>query len=83
MADYCKDCAEKHGFPEFDIDVLQEAQAMEAGEYVSVLCEGCSLMRIEKDQDGNILVGYALDDGNWDDPLKMIKWEDRHNRTKG
>lgn len=76
MADYCKDCADKLGF-EADIDIAQEAQAMEPGEYISVLCEGCSLMRIEKDRDGNVLVGYALDGSNWEDPLKMIKWEGR------
>ena len=59
MADFCTKCAIEMWGNELppDIDIQKIADGMEPGHYTSVLCEGCGMIAIAKDENGNILIG--------------------------
>jgi len=57
MAEFCNRCAEKHGFhPDFDVEAI--AKKLKKGERISVLCEGCGLVGIWKDGEGEMRLVY-------------------------
>jgi hypothetical protein len=55
MADLCNKCAPEMWGPETpaDIDILQIVENLEYDTYVPCICEGCGLLGIGKDEDGN------------------------------
>lgn len=66
MADFCNKCAgELFGEDaQPEIDVQQIADSLEPGYFTNVLCEGCGLNAIIKEEDGSIKVGLLPKDEN-------------------
>lgn len=58
MADFCNKCAPEMWGPETpaDIDILQIVENLEYDTYVPCICEGCGLLGIGKDEDGETLL---------------------------
>lgn len=81
MADFCSKCApemwgESHPV---DIDILQIVENLEYDTYVPCICEGCGLLGIGKDDDGNPLL--AVFDPNREKaeegiPVNWMKYEE-------
>ena len=88
MADFCTKCAFEMWGNELppDIDIQKIADGMTPGHYTAVLCEGCEMIAIAKDDDGSVLIGVldqeavnskieepnSAEAGN---PVKWIKYE--------
>ncbi len=71
MADYCTLCADQVGFP-VDIDVRKIAETLEPGTYVPVLCEGCGMNAVGKDENGQVIV--HLPENVRDDSCESYLW---------
>jgi len=59
MADFCTECDKITGLGtngEPDINIRKIAEPLENGTYVPVMCEGCGLCGVGKDDNGNIIV---------------------------
>jgi len=69
MAEFCNKCAEEWEIPEVDINVYSIYRRLNKGTMESVLCEGCGLRAISKDQNGVLKVSYINDSNklNWKD----------------
>lgn len=84
MADFCTKCAFEMWGTELppDIDIQKIADGMEPGHYTAVLCEGCGMIAIAKDENSNILIGVLdekADEVTEDaeantEPRKPVKW---------
>ncbi len=63
MAEFCTKCAKEHFGDNVkpDIDVDQIFSELEAGTYVNVLCEGCVMVAIAKDQSNNLVIAREVD----------------------
>jgi hypothetical protein len=59
MAEFCNKCIDKV-FPgeEPDIDVDTIAAKLKRGHQEYVVCEGCGVIHIAKDRQGNIFIEY-------------------------
>lgn len=72
MADFCNICSEKlfgsETLPE--IDVYEFSKQLENGYMFNVLCEGCTMVSIEKDMEGEITIVTM----SKDTPEKFVKW---------
>jgi hypothetical protein len=62
------------GFPEVDIDVDEIFESLSPGYYMSVICEGCGLLAIEKTGDNQLRVAYDGEDG-------FLKWETEYTEN--
>jgi len=69
MAEFCNYCAESWGMPTPEIDVFAIYKNLNAGEYESVLCEGCGMVAVMKDETGALKVGHS-------DNNTTTKWSD-------
>ena len=68
MADFGSCCAGKHEFgADFDIDEIFES--LPDNHYMPVLCEGCGLKVISKDENGKFRVAYMGSD-EWEYELR-------------
>jgi hypothetical protein len=78
MADFCNKCAPemwgKDAPP--DIDVYQIAEGLEFGHFASVLCEGCRVRAVGKDNGGKILVALLEEEGHVEDQVKWVSLEE-------
>ena len=81
MADLCNKCAlEMWGdqyWPDIDIPVI--AESLEPGTYAPVLCEGCGIRAIGKNQQGGIMIATILEEGSVEDMVNWTpiqEWED-------
>jgi len=80
MADFCNKCA-----PEMwgknvppDIDVYRIGESLEFGHFESVLCEGCRVRAVGKDQGGRVLIALLEEEGQVEDQVKWVtveEWE--------
>jgi len=68
-----------------DIDIQKIADGMDPGHYTAVLCEGCGMIAIAKDENGNILIGVLdeerekaqaeeIDQQSLPTPGRPVKW---------
>ena len=67
MADFCNKCADEMFGEDAspDIHVESIATGLEPGYYMPVLCEGCVMRMIVKEEDGTVKIGYdSLDDSD-------------------
>jgi hypothetical protein len=75
MADFCNVCSEelfgKEITPEIDVYDILENQ-LKPGYIVSVLCEGCGMSNIAKDQSGSPYLYFDYQDGG-DSPAVTIE----------
>lgn len=53
MADFCSNCEPEY----FDIDLTEIALDLDRGHSVNVLCEGCNIRTIYKDETGLLYLG--------------------------
>lgn len=84
MADFCTKCSFEMWGTELppDIDIQKIADGMEPGHYTAVLCEGCGMIAIAKDENSNILIGVLDEEPNkqteapgpGDELSKPVKW---------
>lgn len=61
-----------------DIDVYQIAKSLDFGHFESVLCEGCSVRAVGKDQGGRTLIALLEEEGHVEDQVKWVtieEWE--------
>ena len=63
MADFCNKCAEEHGFPTPDIDIPKLFDDLIPETYFPVICEGCSMLGVGKNEDGELILNF-LDSGD-------------------
>ena len=63
MADFSKQWCEKND-PEMphDFDILEEADNLKPGHYVSIICEGYGFVAIAKDNTDRILLAFVNSD---------------------
>ncbi len=59
-----------------DIDVYQIAEGLEFGHFESVLCEGCRVRAVGKDQGGRILIALLEEEGHVEDQVKWVSVEE-------
>jgi hypothetical protein len=73
MADFCNKCAAEmwNDQVEPEIDVHGIADQLEPGYFESVLCEGCGIRAIGKNDNGEILIAILEEEGHIED---MVKW---------
>lgn len=65
MAEFCSDCADKYGFVA-EIETEKILARLKPGNSQNVLCEGCELVALLKDDTSALFKGYN-DDGH-------VKW---------
>lgn len=73
MADFCNKCADElfgEGV-EPDINVYAIGETLQTGFYLPVLCEGCGMMAISKNEEGLLELAYE-DKADQDNPIKFI-----------
>jgi hypothetical protein len=61
-----------------DIDVYRIAEGLEFGHFESVLCEGCRVRAVGKDQGGRVLIALLEEEGHVEDQVKWVtieEWE--------
>jgi hypothetical protein len=73
MADFCNKCAQvlwgdQH---EPEIEIERIAEQLEPGHFESVLCEGCGVRAIGKNQEGEILIAVLEEEGSVED---LVNW---------
>ena len=71
MAEFCNKCSEEWGSPEIDINVYSIHRNLRKGQMESVLCEGCGMKAVSKDEKGNLKIAY-INDSN------TLNWKDYH-----
>ena len=61
MADFCNKCSNEMFGPkvEPEIDVHKILVSLDPGYYTNVICEGCAMVAIIKEEDGSVKLGYA------------------------
>ena len=69
MAEFCNKCAKEWGM-KADIDIYKIHSGLDKGYQRSVLCEGCEIIAVSKEDDGALMVGYP------DRETGLIKWTD-------
>ena len=79
MADFCNKCSNEMFGPkvEPEIDVHKIVESLEPGYYTSVICEGCTMLAIVKEEDGSVRLAYR---GENDDEMvygTLEEWESR------
>jgi len=57
MSEYCSQCSP---FEEYDIDLFQIALSLDNGRSENILCEGCNIVAIYKDEDGNLYLAKRI-----------------------
>lgn len=57
MADYCSKCSPFEG--EFEIDLLKIALRLKNGHSELVMCEGCNIRGVYKDEGGKLYLARA------------------------
>lgn len=72
MAEFCTKCADKFGVvPEIDVDKI--FKKLKPGYQQSVLCEGCSLVALHKEEDFTEFLGYYRQGHiEWEENLKDL-----------
>lgn len=68
MADFCESCAKEMGFPP-DYVFSEFEKNLEPGFASSILCEGCVMVWIGKNEEGKLVFGYP------DENDEEIVWE--------
>jgi len=85
MADFCNKCAHVMWGEDFEpeIDVPQIATKLTNGYYIPVICEGCGLIAISKDEDGKVILAYGEtldgDDIAWE---SLDDWQEKEPKLK-
>jgi len=64
MADFCSLCIEDMGSKKADIDIEDIFKELDSRMFQHVLCEGCALGGIAKDENGNMFLANVRD-GKW------------------
>lgn len=78
MAEFCSLCAERMKLDHADFDVRAIASKVKIGNVQDVLCEGCSMITILKEndgtRDGKVYIGYYIrGETVWRDyPLDLV-----------
>lgn len=78
MADFCNKCAHNLFGPncEPDIDVLKIAEELEPGHVMKVICEGCRLAAVIKNEDCTIgLAFYPAEDDEMPHYESLETWQ--------
>lgn len=78
MADFCTKCAyEMWGdmLPP-DIDIKKEAESLQPNRYVPIICEGCGMRAIGKDENGNVVVAFPKEGEENTDAVVWIPLEE-------
>ncbi len=65
-------------FDHWDFDILEIANNISPGFYISIICEGFGFIGIGKDEDGKIILAYPK--GNT--PESEIEWKSYNEITK-
>ena len=78
MADFCNKCAPDMwgASVQPDIDVYSIAEKLEFGHFESVLCEGCRVRAIGKDQGGRVLIALLEEEGHVEDQVRWVSVEE-------
>lgn len=76
MAEFCTYCAPKMWGEEAlpDIDVAAIAESLPLDTYSLVLCEGCGMSAIGKDNDNTICIAMPTGIKNAEENKKEVKW---------
>ena len=84
MADFCNKCAKAMWGEEIEpeIDVPQIATKLTNGYYMSVICEGCGLIALSKEEDCKVILAYGDSDGDdiaWE---SLDDWQEKEPKLK-
>lgn len=75
MADFCESCAKEMGFPG-DYIFSEFETSLDPEFATSVLCEGCCMTWIGKNENGEMVFGYEDEDQN-------VVWEKEPRKISG
>jgi hypothetical protein len=79
MAEFCTKCAPEmwaSDIPE-DINIDEIYESLTPGNATPVMCEGCMLMGIGKDENGEMLLAVPHEVDHASEMVKSIKWVTR------
>lgn len=85
MADFCNKCSNEMFGPnaEPEIDVYKILVSLEPGYYTNVICEGCTMLAIIKEEDGSVKLGYAGENDGDDLVYETLEeWEAKKESLK-
>ena len=76
MAEFCTYCAPKMWGDDVlpDIDVVAIAESLPLEAYSLVLCEGCEMSAIGKDENGTVLIAMPTGKEVADETAKEVTW---------
>lgn len=60
MAEFCSDCSP---FDEFDINLFTIALDLKPGHSETILCEGCNIKAVYKDEEGLVYLAKEVPEG--------------------
>ena len=65
MADFCNRCATEMWGDDFppEIDVQKIAESLEPNTYMPVLCEGCRMVAVGKNEKQEIMIAHVIEEG--------------------
>jgi hypothetical protein len=63
-----------------EINVQKIADSLEPNTYMPVMCEGCGMVAIGKNEKLEIMVAHTIEEGHVDDLVEWIKYEDWETR---
>jgi hypothetical protein len=83
MADFCNKCAREIWGEDFEpeIDVPSMAEQLPAGHYIPVICEGCVMTAVIKNEDGSVRLEFF---GMNDEPEyeTLDEWEKKEKSLR-
>jgi hypothetical protein len=59
---------------EADIDVYELAKGLDPNHYIAVICEGCGMIAVSKNEAGEVELAYA-EDGDTIELVPISEWE--------
>ena len=80
MADFCNNCALETWGDQYspEIDIYKIAEGLDLNTYKPVLCEGCGICAVGKNQEGGTVIATILEEGSVEDWVKWVpiqEWE--------
>jgi hypothetical protein len=82
MADFCNRCATEMWGDDFppEIDVQKIAESLEPNTYMPVLCEGCRMVAVGKNEKQEIMIAHVIEEGQVDDLVEWTTYSDWESR---
>lgn len=82
MSDFCNRCSNELWGEDFqpEIDVLKIAESLQPNSYMPVLCEGCGMSAIGKNEKGEVMIAHVVEEGHVDDLVEWVPYSDWETR---